>query len=183
MKIRPKSFAVLHFSVYESFLYHFPSLPLCTRSSMNMSLIRELMTAGFTGAYFFDQRTTPLVETTSKESSMFANATCSVLWFFFPVRFDYFCCCGLFRFYAGSFTWKLRIYLLDATCNPPSVAPEVGRYTEEGSLTLGISTENSPHDKSWRQYCTCQSSSPTTVTEFFWQLCVRALKLAAKYEK
>jgi len=80
-KIRPRSFAVVHFRVYFSFLYGAfleallsspVLLPEGTFSSMKTSLIRALMMFELTGAYALDHSTTPDVVSISKESSIVA---------------------------------------------------------------------------------------------------------------
>lgn len=84
--ISPRSFAVVHFKVYLSFLYvgfraaeaslNVEPTPLgAAVSSMKTSLIRELMTLALTGAYDLDQRTIPDVVIISNESSMVAVRT------------------------------------------------------------------------------------------------------------
>jgi len=77
--IKPRSFAVVHLSVYPSFLY----VGLCEaevsstaiapgdiRSSMKTSLMRLLITFAPTGTYVLDQRTTPEVDNISNVSNM-----------------------------------------------------------------------------------------------------------------
>lgn len=70
--MRPKSFALLHFNVYFSFLkaVEAPSVST-TFSSMKTSLIRLLMICEPTGAYDRDHRTTPDVVIISKASNIF----------------------------------------------------------------------------------------------------------------
>jgi len=77
--MRPRSFAVVHFSVYLSFLYvglraeivsmDAPAAVVMV-SSMKTSLMKLLMILGLTLLYDLDQSTTPDVVRISKESSM-----------------------------------------------------------------------------------------------------------------
>nr|POE79728.1 hypothetical protein CFP56_07793 [Quercus suber] len=70
---RPRSFALVHFKVYLSFLYEVlgpPSCALLPRSSMKTSLIRLLITFEDSGAYCFRQSTIPEVVRISKASSI-----------------------------------------------------------------------------------------------------------------
>ena len=83
-KIRPRSFALLHFSVYWSFLYagflaadasSVTLAPGSTFSSIKTSRMRALITLALTGAYDLDQSTTPDVVRISKLSSISAVQT------------------------------------------------------------------------------------------------------------
>ena len=78
-KIKPRSFAVVHFNVYFSFLYggfleallSSPVLfPDGTFSSIKTSLISALIMFELTGTYDFEYNTTPEVVRISNESSM-----------------------------------------------------------------------------------------------------------------
>lgn len=88
-KIKPRSLAVLHRSVYFSLRYGGLRAALASsvvleaaagrRSSMKTSLIRLLITFGLTGAYDLLHSTTPEVVRISKVSSMFAARWCEAM--------------------------------------------------------------------------------------------------------